>query len=283
MSSSQDLIQRAMTNDHAFRAITTVTTETVRGILKAQNATGESAKHLADLITGTIMIRETMAPTHRVQGIISQQGQVGSLLADSHPDGNTRGLIRGGRENDFSLEGGVLQMMRSLANGSVNRGMVQLNPGQDVSAGLMAYLKLSEQVDSMLVCSSVFEDGELKAAGGYLIQLLPEVGKGPLTIMTVRLEDFENIDRFVAAPEFTPEFLMDELFYGMEYTKLDSSEIRYHCWCSRTAVMTALATLPRSDLDSIIEANETLDMTCDYCDEEYLVAIPELQGLLQAN
>src|SRR5690606_13658287 len=63
---SDDHVVRAITGDDNFRVNAATTSETVRAALEAQRATGNTAKHFADLITGTILIRETMSPTHRV-------------------------------------------------------------------------------------------------------------------------------------------------------------------------------------------------------------------------
>ena len=87
-----DSVLRAMTNDGAFRVITARTTHTVKQTLEAQGAVGDTARHLGELITGTILVRETMAPNHRVQGLYKTADRAGQLVADTYPDGDTRGL-----------------------------------------------------------------------------------------------------------------------------------------------------------------------------------------------
>ena len=62
-----DRVIRAMTNDGAFRVIAAVTTQTVRGAVAAQQAKGAIAARFGDLLTGSILIREAMSPTLRVQ------------------------------------------------------------------------------------------------------------------------------------------------------------------------------------------------------------------------
>src|SRR5687768_17894744 len=49
-------------------------------------------------------------------------------------------------------------------------------------SALMAYMQTSEQVVSMLAMGTLLEDARVSAAGGYLVQLLPEVGRGPLMV-----------------------------------------------------------------------------------------------------
>ena len=94
MTEPSDTVLRAITDDGAFRVITARTTQTVRGAVEAQGVVGATARHFGDLLTGSILFRETMAPNLRVQGIIKGSNGSGSVIADSHPSGQTRGLIQ---------------------------------------------------------------------------------------------------------------------------------------------------------------------------------------------
>lgn len=276
---------RAITDDGAFRVITAQTTDTVRGAIRAQGAKGPTARTFGDLITGSILFRETMAPELRVQGILRGSQGTGSLVADSHPSGMTRGLVQlktGAAELRLD-QGAVIQMMRTLPNGKINQGVAEVPPAGGVSHALMAYMQTSEQVVSMIAVSTVFEHDEVKAAGGYMVQLLPEVGRGPLMVMTERLRDYETIDAQVRDAHFSPEWLLDQLLYGMPFTRLDESEVGYECWCDELRVMSALATLRRSDLEELLSSDEVLEISCEYCKHEYRIAPARLRGLLEQS
>jgi len=68
----------------------------------------------------------------------------------------------------------------------------------------MAYMQTSEQVDTMLAVSALLDDtGNIRAAGGYMVQLLPEVGRGPLMVMTERLADFRTIEQQLEISSFS--------------------------------------------------------------------------------
>jgi molecular chaperone Hsp33 len=279
-----DTVLRAITDDGAFRVITARTTDTVRGAIEAQDATGETARHFGDLLTGAILFRETMAPNLRVQGIIKGSAG-GSLIADSHPSGQTRGLIQlKGEATDIELgEGSVLQLMRSLPNGRINQGVVEVPKQGGISQSLMAYMQSSEQVFSMLAVGTIFEGERVVSAGGYMVQLLPEVGRGPLMVMTERLKDFESVDVQLADPLFTPTWLLDELLYGMPFTRLEESPVRFECWCDELRVVSALASLSRGDLEHLLSTNEVLEIACEYCKRDFRIAPARLRGLLEQS
>lgn len=281
---SGDSVLRAITDDGAFRVITARTSETVSGAIAAQGATGNTARTFGELITGAILYRETMAPQLRVQGVLKGSGGTGSLVADSHPSGRTRGLVqlKGGRELDLE-NGAVIQMMRTLPSGRIAQGLVQLPSGGGISQALMEYMQTSEQVVSMVAVSTVVGAGGDFAAGGYMVQLLPEVGRGPLMVMTERLREFESIDERVAEPGFSPESLLEQLLDGMPFTRLEESAVSFECWCDELRVVAAIATLSRSDLEHLLADGEVLEIACEYCKREYRIPPARLRGLLERS
>jgi molecular chaperone Hsp33 len=266
-----------MTDDGGFRVMTAITTETVRGVLRAQKVKGDLARTFADLITGTILVRETMSPGYRVQGIVHGADRSGVLAADSHPDGGTRGIVQ--RAPRLG-PGGALEMMRTLPHGGVAKGIVAMPDAIGVSSSLMAYLQESEQVVSVIAAGAVFDGDTLVAAGGYLVQLLPELSEAMLAIMTERLKDFPAIESILRDAAATPESLMQELLYGMPHTLLADSPLAYQCRCDAQRVLASLATLPRHEIKEMADAGKTLEINCDYCGTEYRIEPSQLRGLL---
>lgn len=294
-----DTVVRALTDDGAFRVIAAVTTETVRGALAAQGATGELGATLGELITGAIIVREAMAPGLRVQAILKRAQGGGSMVADSHPDGTARGLFSfGGKAGaTASAAGELLQVMRTLPSGAVHQGVVQvpgphpgLRPGEPgyapgpggVSGALMAYMADSEQIATTIAVAAVFEGDALIAAGGYLVQLLPEVERGPLMIMTERLAELPNLADVLRGGA-TPDALLAELLYGMPFTRTEESPLSFGCNCSQLRVLSSLATLPRADVEDLIRDGEVLEINCDYCRTEYRIAPAQLRTLLTTS
>jgi molecular chaperone Hsp33 len=292
VQSVTDRVVRSITDDGAFRVITAMTTETVRGAVAAQGARGPTARRFGELITGAILVREAMAPALRVQSILKGKLRKGSLVADSHPDGTSRGLVNfGSTGGELVLDDGVLlQVMRSLPGGTIHQGLVEVpgsaadpSGGGVISRALMAYMQDSEQIVSTIAVATVLDGDRVVAAGGYIVQLLPEIERGPLMIMTERLQAFEALEEALTRPEANPDTLMDELLYGFPFTRLETSPLSFACHCSQTRVVESLATLPRSDIEDLIRSGEVLDITCDYCRKDYQVPPGQLRPLLTSN
>ncbi len=280
--SSADRVLRAITDDGGFRVITTRTTEAVRAAAKAQNVTGAASLRFAELLTGAVLYRETMAPDLRVQ-VILQGRRHGQLVADSKPDGSVRGLVRHPtNDSELQLAGGLLQMMRTMPRGDLHRGVVEIPQDGRISSALMSYLQTSEQVVSMIsVGARLAADGEISDAGGYIVQLLPELEEHMLMLMTERLEDFRSVEELFDGAAATPEELLSELLYGIEHTVLDASDVRFGCNCSQVRVLASLGTLGRAEIEDLMRDGTDLEMSCDYCGTEYRVAPEQLRGMLE--
>lgn len=282
-----DTVLRAITDDGAFRVIAADTTATVRGALEVQKPeTVELARTFADLLTGAVLVRESMAPDNRLQAILQGDDPRVRMVADTHPDGATRGLIQVPSDvKEMPLhERGLLQIARTLQNGSLHQGVVRVPEGKksSVSSALMAYMQESEQVVTVIAVGCHMVSGQVAAAGGYMVQLLPEVAEGPLMVMTERLRDFEDIVPLLARGAGSPEELLRETLYGMPYTKVGDRTVHFGCRCSPERLAISLASLPRADIESLMQDGSTLEIECDYCRRNYEFTQQQLKGLLQA-
>ena len=282
-----DAVLRAMTNDGAFRVVAARTTDTVREIVAAQELSGNIAHDMADLVASAVLYRETMAPTLRVQCILRFEERAGQLIADSHPDGWTRGLLQSGSGNappDIRRTKATLEMMRTLPNTELHRGVVEVPESGNLSEAFMRYMQLSEQIVSMISLGSTLE-GDRPASGGFVVQLLPEASEAEAAMETMakRIEGFVKIEERLQDADASPSILIEQIFEGMPFTWLQSSDIRFGCQCSQLRVMTTLSVLDRSDVQELVEEGEPLSMSCDYCGATYTVEIAQLHGLLSTS
>jgi molecular chaperone Hsp33 len=284
--SSSDTVLRALTDDGSFRVIAVDTTETVRGAVAAQRVNARLSNLLGEVITGSVLVRESMAPDYRLQAILQGSDRRTRIVADTHPSGSTRGLVQvaEGVEDMPMGEGALLQVARTLHNGTLQQGVVQVpTDKQSVSSAFMAYMADSEQTVTMMAVACHHAGGQVVAAGGYLVQVLPEAQQGPLMVMTERLKDFEDILPLLARGAATPATLLDETLYGMPYTRVAERSVHFGCNCSPERLSISLASLPRADIESLLEGGQVLDIECDYCRTAYAFSPAQLRSLLENN
>lgn len=273
-----------MTDDGGFRVIVANTTHTCREICQRQKATGDTARLLSELVTGAVLLRETLAPWLRTQAIAVGAERKGKLIADAYPDGSNRGLKQLSDTENFHLgEGAVMQVMREAANGSTHEGVVEITSAGGINGALMNYMLQSEQIDCVIAVSGRINDAGIGQAGGYIVQVLPEVTRELHMIMTERLGAFPNFSDILQDSEPWMMPLLGDILYGMPFTLLEQSPLRFKCRCSQARVLASLATLDRDTLRDLISVNDFLEIECDYCGENYQIFAEKLKSLLSEN
>jgi molecular chaperone Hsp33 len=285
VSRDTDSVLRALTHDGSFRVITASTTAMVRGAIAAQKVKGELAITFADILTGAVLIRESMAPDLRLQLTLQGDDKRSRIVADTHPDGMTRGLVQlaQGAEDFHMRENGVLQVHRSMHNGALHQGIVGVPENGSISTTLMRYMQDSEQIVTMISIGCHMVNGEIVAAGGYVLQLMPEVERRLLAVMTERLEDFRDIRPLLESGRASPTELMAETLYGMPYEQVSERSVRFGCNCSETRILASLASLPKTEIAELASSKTPLEVGCDFCGVYYSLNPERLRGLIQAN
>jgi len=285
MPDTVDQVLRAITQDDTFRVMVASCPATVRGVIQAQGASGATARQLGELVTGIVLLRETMSPYDRVQGILTGAGGKGRLLADSNGDGATRGLVQVPKDlSRFELgQGSVLQVMRPMASGSIYRGIVSAAGSPSVADTLMRYLQESEQVASVVGIGSAGPDEAPELAGGYVVQLLPHADPSALRAMTERLEALPDTEQMLRQGAGSAAHMLDQLLGHTSHTQLEQRAVEFRCWCTEQAVVAAIATLSRAEIVELLQDDESIELTCDYCRTAYRIARSQLQGLLDAS
>ena len=281
MTGAQDRVTRAMTSDGAFRVIAAITTDTAIEAARAQGLSGSDALRLAELITGAVLLRETTSPGRRVQILVrDRHGHV--LVADALPDGSNRGIVNPGSESARAPNGDTtLQVSYTMANGALHQGVVAVPEGSDLSTALMRYMQQSEQWVSVIAVTALGDGGHgVAAAGGYVVQLLPEAERPALYAMTQHLDALDSLPQLLAEPETTSRELISRLLDGFEHAELADSPLRFGCTCSEERVLRGLASVGAEDVRSMIESEVPLEVRCDACGRRYMIDPDHLRAFV---
>lgn len=281
MGLQQDRVTRAMTSDGAFRVIAAITTETAIQAARAQGLAGSDALRLAELITGAVLLRETTSPGRRVQILVrDRHGRV--LVADALPDGTNRGIVNPGSESVSAPDGDTtLQVSYTMPNGALHQGLVAVPEGSDLSTALMRYMQQSEQWVSVIAVSALGDGGHgVAAAGGYVVQLLPEAERPALRAMTQHLDALDSLPQLLSEPETTSRELISRLLDGFDHAELADSPLRFGCTCSEERVLRGLASVGADDVQSMIESEVPLEVRCDACGRRYMIDPDHLRAFV---
>ncbi len=174
--------------------------------------------------------------------------------------------------------------MRTLHNGTIHQGVIEFAGAHDMSGGLTTYMLESEQVTSIIGVGSLFQNDALVHAGGWVIQLLPECTEPPLALMYERMRnDFESVPEVLAKFNNDPQVILSEILYDIDFTQTQDLALAYRCYCSYERMLAGMSSVGRADLLDMLEKNEPLFLTCQWCNTDYELPSESLRGLIEQS
>jgi len=287
-----DQLVRAITSDGLVQAVAVSTkdlTERARNIhTTLPVATAALGRTLAAAsMMGNALKVEGASLTLQIKG----GGPLGTVLAVSDQFGNVRGYVQqphvdlplrpDGKLDVGAAVGaeGTLTVIKDLGMKEPYIGSVALLGGE-IAEDLAAYFVESEQIPTACALGVLVDrDQSVKAAGGYIIQLLPGAGEdiitkveggvlaaGPVTALLEKNSD--------------PEALLRTVLSDFDVEILESSPVEYRCYCSRERVERALISLGREELEKLLAEQNGCELTCQFCDKVHTFDAQQLRALI---
>lgn len=237
-------------------------------------------------LLGELMKEENASLTIRING----GGPTGTVIAVSDSGGNVRGYVtnpqvdlptRGDGKLDVGGaigKNGMLTVSRDIGLKEPYIGSTELVSGE-VAEDLAAYMVESEQIPSAVGLGVLVDtDTSVKAAGGFIVQLLP----GAPNSLIDKLEDnifmMDQLTTILA--EDGIDEAVDQVLKDMDYDILMRSPVEYRCTCSRGRISEALMSCGEAELNDMIAAEEEVEVCCQFCDHIYSFGTNELGELL---
>lgn len=284
----KDKLIRAMTDAGAFRVLAVNATQAAQAAQAAHGLERNEVEALSRLISGCLLIRSTVHPQDRLQVTLHHNGSVGDLSVDAWPDGMVRGRVMSAdkKKSSNSPVGdiGVVEVSRSRSGMSGAHQSVTLMITGTIQDEFQLYLLESEQIASAIVLHTELDPrGDVLWAGGVLVQLLPEAEPDDLKKIVPRLE--EVLYALSMAQTWpTPEELVAQVLpVELPFTLLAEEFFSFRCNCDETRVLSALATLPKEEVQDILQKEEVLELACGYCGKSFRVIPERLRSLLEMN
>jgi molecular chaperone Hsp33 len=283
---SQDTLWRGLTRRGEIRLLVARTTNASAEAARRLESSADVAQMLGEWATATLLVRSTLNPEERLQVFLNHQGPVGQVVVDVWENGGVRCFVQHPQEEaavfGFLIGDGMLQVSRNhAARGKAYRSTVELK-GEATEAFMMHYLLESEQILSLLKVEAAIEDGVLRSAVGYLVQLLPEGSREDLQKLIANLEQLPPLSAGMTEADPDGRAWADRLLQGFPWDQCARESVAFQCRCSEDRVIAMIGALPRADIESLAAGDEPLETTCDYCRERYAVHPSRLKVLLES-
>ena len=220
-------------------------------------------------------------------------GPLGTLLAVSDSVGNVRGYVTNpqvsllekyrGKLNVGECVGrdGRLTVIRDLQMKEPYVSSCELVSGE-IAEDVTAYFARSEQVPTACALGVLVDtDQSVRAAGGYIIQLLPGAPDDVIDRVERGIDAAGNVTPLLDAG-MDPEKLLYTVLPDFDLEILETTPVEYRCYCDRDRVERTLISLGKEELRQIVEDGETIHIQCQFCDADYAFTVEEVQALLDS-
>ena len=277
-----DTLVRAITSDGMVQAVAVSTRELTERARQIHTTLPVATAALGRVLAAASMMGNALkdragSVTLQIKG----GGPLGTVLAVSDHLGNVRGYVQqphvdlplrpDGKLDVGAAVGheGTLTVIKDLGMKEPYVGSVALLGGE-IAEDLAAYFVESEQIPTACALGVLVDrDQSVKAAGGYLIQLLPGAGEDVITKVEGGV---------LAAGAATgllercgsPAEMLRTVLSDFEVEILETDPIEYRCYCSRERVERALISLGREELESMLREQGVINSDAiDRTDEVY--------------
>lgn len=119
------------------------------------------------------------------------------------------------------------------------------------------------------------------AAGGFIVQVLPEASIETITTLENNISKVNSITDLLKDNK-TPEDILNILANGTEKI-LETHPIKYYCGCRKAKFRKSLMGLDKSALEEIILEDKQAEIVCPYCNKKYLFTETELKDILASK
>ncbi len=175
---------------------------------------------------------------------------------------------------------GTLSVVKDLGLKEPYVGQIPIASGE-IAEDIASYFAISEQIPT--VCGLgvlVNPDLTVKAAGGYLVQLLPFADESCIDILEKNVNSLPSVTQMLSSG-ITAEEMAMKVLDGLKPNVLDELESSFRCDCSRERVETAVISIGRDELEAMAEEQENAEVCCHFCGKKYVFTSSEIRGMIK--
>ena len=238
-----------------------------REIVAQSELSGKGLTLLGHALTAATLLVETL----KIEGSVSLQirgsGAIHLLLAEATSEHTIRGIIRQSHEPEDGeslqeiFETDKLVITIKGKKGASHQGIVPL-AGDSISTALRAYFDQSEQLPT-----SFWFACDEKSATGMLLQKLPaEENDKDAWNRVLHIAQTTQQEELLA---LEAEELLHRLFHEEDLEVFEARPIMFSCNCSQERTRDMLVSLGKTEIDSLIEEQNEVAITCEFCNANY--------------
>ncbi|AMA62577.1 MAG: Hsp33 family molecular chaperone HslO [Kurthia gibsonii] len=287
-----DYLVRAIGFNGSVRAFAVSSTETVGEAQRRHDTWPTASAALGRTMTAGVMMGAMQKGDDQLTIKVQGDGPIGAIIVDANAKGEVRGYAMNPHV-DFELnQFGKLDVRRAVGTqGSLSvvkdaglrdyfTGQVELVSGE-LGEDFAYYFTKSEQTPSAVGLGVLVNpDYTIKAAGGFIVQVMPGVDDETITQIEEALSKIEPVSKMIEKG-FTPEEILEAVL-GKEHVEiLDRQDVTFSCNCSKDRFSNALIGLGEEELQAMIDEDHGAEAECHFCMEKYSYSEDELRDIIE--
>ncbi len=286
-----DKIIKTISSNGAFRAYVLDSTETVKQAQSFHQTKSSSTIALGrTLIANQILAANEKGDT-KVTVKILGNSSLGAIISVADTAGHVKGYVQNtGVDIKKTATGevvvgpfvgqGQFLVIVDYGTGQPYTSMTPIVTGE-IGEDLAYFLTDSQQTPSAVGLNVLLDsEDQVKVAGGFLVQALPDAKEADIARFEKRLQDMPAISTLLASEDHI-EALLSAIYGNDDYKRLEESPLSFSCDCSRERFLGALASLPKTDLESMRDEDQGAEIVCQFCQTAYPFNSEDLEELIR--
>lgn len=289
----QDYLVRALGFNGNVRAYAARTTLTVGEAQKRHNSWPTATAALGRTLTAGVMMGAMLKGEDKLTVKVEGNGPAGAIIVDANAKGEVRGFISNPQTHiDLNSKGkldvrgvvgteGFITVVKDLGLREMFSGQTPIVSGE-IAEDFTYYFASSEQVPSSVGLGVLVNpDNTVLAAGGFIIQLMPNCDEETISLIEQRLQKIEPISKMIEKG-YTPEQILYAVLEEENVRILDSMPVQFQCQCSKERFGSAIMSLGVLEIKEMIEEDGGAEAQCHFCMEKYYFNEQELQSIIES-
>lgn len=289
---ANDYVIRATAAEGAVRAFAVSSRHLTERARQCHNMSPVISAALGRLLAAGAMMGVMMKGAEDLLTLqIISDGPAKGLVVTADAAGNVKGYPQaadvdlpanalGKLDVGSAVGGGILRVTRDLGLKEPYVGTTQLQTGE-IAEDLTYYFASSEQTPSSVGLGVLVDtDCSIRQAGGFILQLMPQADDEVIAQLEKNISGISPVTDMLERG-LTPEDMLEELLKGLEMKVIDSVPVNFVCNCSKQRVQKALASISKSDMQSMVDDGEPIEVKCQFCNTAYTFDVEELKKMLE--
>lgn len=285
-----DKIIKSISQSGAFRAYVLDSTETVKLAQEKHNTLSSSTVALGRTLIANQILAANQKGDSKITVKVIGDSSFGHIISVADTKGHVKGYIQNtGVDIKKTATGEVLVgpfmgnghfvTIIDYGTGNPYTSTTPLITGE-IGEDFAYYLTESEQTPSAVGLNVLLDENDkVKVAGGFMLQVLPGASEEEIARYEKRLQEMLAISQLLASENHV-DALLDAIYGDEPYKRLSEEPLSFQCDCSRERFEAALMTLPKADLQAMIDEDKGAEIVCQFCGIKYQFNENDLEALI---